>query len=53
MSPLVVGLTVVKGASERRSSFSEHAIITVMSDSVTPWTVACQAPPGLEFSRQE
>ena len=26
---------------------------SVMSDSVTPWTVACQAPLSLEFSRQE
>ena len=24
-----------------------------MSDSVTPWTVAHQAPPSLEFPRQE
>ena len=24
-----------------------------MSDSVTPWTVACQAPLSMEFSRQE
>ena len=26
---------------------------SVMSDSVTPWTVAHQAPPAMEFSRQE
>ena len=26
---------------------------SVMSDSVTPWTVAHQAPPSMEFSRQE
>ena len=26
---------------------------SVMSDSVTPWTVACQAPLSIEFSRQE
>ena len=25
----------------------------VMSDSVTPWTVAYQAPPSMEFSKQE
>ena len=25
----------------------------VMSDSATPWTVACQAPLSIEFSRQE
>ena len=24
-----------------------------MFDSVTPWTVACQAPLSMEFSRQE
>ena len=26
---------------------------SVVSDSVTPWTVACQAPPSVGFSRQE
>ena len=25
----------------------------VVSDSVTPWTVACQAPLSMDFSRQE
>ena len=25
----------------------------VVSDSATPWTVACQAPPSMGFSRQE
>ena len=24
-----------------------------MSNSVTPWTIACQAPLSIEFSRQE
>ena len=24
-----------------------------MSDSVTPWAVACQAPPSMGFSREE
>ena len=24
-----------------------------MSDSANPWTVACQAPPSMGFSRQE
>ena len=28
-------------------------LVSVMSDSVTPWTVARQAPLSLEFSRQE
>jgi len=27
--------------------------LSVVSDSVTPWTVAHQAPPSMEFSRQE
>ena len=26
---------------------------SVMSDFVTPWIVACQAPMSIEFSRQE
>ena len=26
---------------------------SVMSDSVTPWTVACQVPLSMEFFRQE
>ena len=26
---------------------------SVVSNSVTPWTVACQAPLSMEFSRQE
>ena len=26
---------------------------SVMSDSVTQWTVACQAPQSIEFARQE
>ena len=25
----------------------------VVSDSATPWTIACQAPLSMEFSRQE
>ena len=24
-----------------------------MSDCATPWTIACQAPPSMGFSRQE
>ena len=27
--------------------------VLVLSDSVTPWTVACQAPTSMGFSRQE
>ena len=32
---------------------SENVGHAVMSDSATPWTVACQAPLSMEFSRQE
>ena len=28
-------------------------VASVMSDSATPWTVACQVPLSTEFSRQE
>ena len=30
-----------------------HAVTSVMSDSATPWAVACQAPLSMGFSRQE
>ena len=32
---------------------SESVSRSVISNFVTPWTVACQAPPSMEFSRQE
>ena len=32
---------------------SESVGHSVVLDSVTPWTVACQAPLSMEFSRQE
>ena len=32
---------------------SESVSHSVMSDSVTPWTIARQAPLSMEFSRQE
>ena len=32
---------------------SESVSHSVVSNSVTPWTVACQAPLSIEFSRQE
>ena len=35
------------GMKERKGSRS------VVSDSVASWTVACQAPPSMEFPRQE
>ena len=28
-------------------------VCSVTSDSATPWTIACQAPLSIEFSRQE
>ena len=39
---------------ERRVFLSSESIsCSVMSDSMTPWTVACQAPLSMEFCRQE
>ena len=32
---------------------SESVSCSVTSDFATPWTVACQAPLSMEFSRQE
>ena len=32
---------------------SESLSCSVVSDSLSPWTVACQAPLSMEFSRQE
>ena len=32
---------------------SENVSRSVVSDSATPWTVACQSPLSMEFSRQE
>ena len=32
---------------------NECVIPSVVSNSVTPWTVICQAPLSMEFSRQE
>ena len=28
-------------------------LVAVLSNSVTPWTIACQAPLSMEFSQQE
>ena len=43
---------------ERRTQQATHGKVKVKSLSrvrlfVTPWTVACQAPPSMGFSRQE
>ena len=35
------------------SFFFSSAMCLVKSDSATPWTVACQVPQSMEFSRQE
>ena len=35
------------------SSMSNEFMRSVMSDSVTTWTVACQAPLSIRFSRPE
>ena len=32
---------------------NESVSCSIVSDSVTLWTVACQAPLSMEFSRQE
>ena len=34
-------------------SIVKYVSRSVMSDSATPWTVACQAPLSMKFSRQE
>ena len=33
--------------------FVDVCVCSVASDSLTPWTIACQAPLSIEFSRQE
>ena len=35
------------------SLYPSVLVASVMSDSAMPWTVACQAPLSMEFSRQE
>ena len=42
--------TIVLSALKDMCMYVSHS---VMSDSVTPWTVACQAPLPMEFFRQE
>ena len=34
-------------------SIVKYVSCSVMSDSAIPWTVACQAPLSMKFSRQE
>ena len=36
-----------------RKEFYSNVSHSVVSDSVTPWTVACQVPLSVGFSRQE
>ena len=48
--------TWLKGLSKMRSYWSNSCVLSLFSRVwlfVTPWTVACQAPPSMEFSRQE
>ena len=40
-------------AAEKYYKESESVSHSVMSNSVTPWTAALQAPLSMEFSRQE
>ena len=49
------GDTLVKKADLKASApLKVKVLVTqVVSDSVTPWTVACQAPLSIEFSSQE
>ena len=42
------GVSVGEGRSTQ-----EHVSRSVLSDSATPWTAACQAPFSMGFSRQE
>ena len=48
-------LTFWVGARSPKKLERYHSLhaCAVMSDSVTPWTVALQAPPSMGFSRQE
>ena len=36
-----------------KSEKTENVSLSVVSDCVTLWTVVCQAPLSMEFSRQE
>ena len=52
-------LKETKGKKRRKERFLTYILLnfalpcSVMSDSETPWTVACQTPLSMEFSRQE
>ena len=50
LSPFV--LTWLSDTTERLKS-TQCVACSVVSDSATPWTVACQAPLSMGFSRQE
>ena len=41
------------GLKMGEASESENVNCSVMSDSATPWTVACQAPLSMGFSRKK
>ena len=45
---------LVKHTTGTRLNYQSVCVsCSVMSDSATPWTVACQAPLSMKFSRQE
>ena len=48
-----VGEGQTLNSQSQRWCESDGVSHSVMSDSATPWTVACQAPLSMEFSRQE
>ena len=43
----------IPGMIFREGCVCARIVITVLSDSATPWTVARQAPLSMGFSRQE
>ena len=45
--------SMLRSISERETSVHASSVSSVVSNSVTPWTAACQAPLSMGFSRQE
>ena len=45
-------MKALNASSKRAFLLLTACVSSVASDSVTPWTVACQAPLSMEFSRQ-
>ena len=46
-------LTFVKGCYVPSNCVPVYKVASVMFNSVTPWTAACQAPLSMGFSREE